>query len=143
MQAAHGKSAEKVSIHSLRQRLNPFGFQRRKDGKPDEFGDSLCIDNLFERTFECWTASSAQFASRHVHLDSCPLPPGVQAPVQQRLQAVTVVHCDGSKAPVTYGIPLNWSATYGQLTEGIKEQCCIPEQQQLAFVTLRHNLFNR
>jgi len=127
----------------LSQRVSPFGFQKQQDGKPDEYGDSLCIDNLFERTFKCWTASAAEYEPRHIELDPCPLPADVKEPTQQRLQAVTVIHCDGSRAPVKYGIALGWNATCGQLKEGIKKQCQIPEGQQVTLVLLYRNLYTR
>jgi len=143
LQAVQKEQAKTTSIKSLSQRVSPFGFQKQQDGKPDEYGDSLCIDNLFERTFKCWTASAAEYEPRHIELDPCPLPADVKEPTQQRLQAVTVIHCDGSRAPVKYGIALGWNATCGQLKEGIKKQCQIPEGQQVTLVLLYRNLYTR
>ncbi|KAL0020479.1 hypothetical protein WJX77_009137 [Trebouxia sp. C0004] len=139
--AVQNDQAKTTSIKSLSQRVSPFGFQKQQDGKPDEYGDSLFIGNLFERSFRCWTANAAEYEPRHIELDPCPLPADVKEPTQQRLQAVTVVHCDGSRAPLKYGIALGWNATYGQLKEGIKEQCQIPGGQQVTLALLYRNLY--
>ena len=143
LQAVQHEQAKTISIKSLNQQVSPFGFQKQQDGKPNEYGDSLFIGNLFERTFKCWTANAAEYEPRHIELEPCPLPADVREPTQQRLQAVTVVHCDGSRAPVKYGVALGWNATYGQLKEGIKKQCQIPEGQQVTLALLYRNLYTR
>ncbi|DBB09876.1 TPA: hypothetical protein ACH3X3_001489 [Trebouxia sp. C0006] len=139
--AVQHEQAKTTSIKALSQRVSPFGFQKQQDGNPDEYGDSLFIGNLFDRTFKCWTANAAEYEPRHIEFEPCPLPADVKEPTQQRLQAVTVVHCDGSRAPVKYGVALGWNATYGQLKEGIKEQCQIPEGQQVTLALLYRNLY--
>ena len=143
LQAVQHEQAKTISIKSLSQQVSPFGFQKQQDGKPGEYGDSLFIGNLFERTFKCWTANAAEYEPRHIELEPCPLPADVKEPTQQRLQAVTVVHCDGSRTPVKYGVALGWNATYGQLKEGIKKQCQIPEGQQVTLALLYRNLYTR
>ena len=132
-----------TSIPSLSQRVSPFGFEKRSDCRQDYYGDSLCIDNLFTRTYKGWSNQGAQYSARHLELDPFPLPDNVKAPAQQRLQAVTVCYCDGSKVPTTHGIALEWDATYGQLAEGVKKQCKTSQEQEVVLALLYQNLVNR
>lgn len=64
-------------------------------------------------------------------------------PTQPRVEAVTVCHTDGSAAPVTYGITVDWDATNQQLSDGVKKQCGMSEDKQVVLVMLEHNLFDR
>ena len=142
MQQVQPGQAPQTSIHSLKQRLAPYGFQQRCDGILDNYNDKLCMDNLFARH---WKDSFDEHSMSHY--DSCfleldpgpmPLPP---LPTQQRVQPVTVVHCNGSKAPVTYGIPIDWHGSNQQLMDGVRKQCGLPEDKQIVLVQLDRNLF--
>lgn len=141
---AQPAQAPQRSIHSLKQRLAPYGFQQRCDGFSDNYNDKLCMDNLFERHWKYSTDehSTSHYESCYINLDPSPihLPP---LPTQQRVQPVTVVHADGSEAPVTYGIPIDWNATNQQLMDGVRRQCDLPGDKQVVLVQLDRNLFGR
>ena len=141
LQAVQQKDAEQISIHDLSERVVPAGFHNRNDHKPDNYGDSLHIGNLFDRTFIRAAWDARRFDPVHVNLDPFPLPSEIKQPPQHRLQAVTLVYCDGSRAPMTVGIKLEWDGTYTQLSTGIKEQCRISDDQQITLVLLNRNVY--
>lgn len=64
-------------------------------------------------------------------------------PTQQRVEPVTLVYMDGSRAPLTYGIPIDWSATNQQLSDGVQKHCDLPENKQIVLVLLECNRFSR
>lgn len=64
-------------------------------------------------------------------------------PTQQRVEPVTLVYTDGSQAPITYGIHIDWSATNQQLSDAVQQQCDLPEDNQIVLVLLEHNRFDR
>lgn len=106
----------------------------------DDYNGHFCLDNLFDRQ---WNSSAARYESTHLELDPCvceALPP---MPTQQRVEPVTVCYPDGSEAPVTYGIPIDWYATYQQLSDGVGKQCGLAEDKQIVLVLLEFNLFSR
>ena len=87
--------------------------------------------------------SDSHHESTYINIDPCPteaLPP---MPTQQRVEPVTVVYSDGSQAPLTYGIPIDWYATYQQLSDGVSKQCDLTEDKQIVLVLLEYNLFSR
>ena len=147
VQAVQVENADKISIHDLSQRVYPFGFHARMDGKKDDYYDRLHIGNMFRRTLSSqsycgrWAPSNPQFDPAHISLDPCPLPPEIQQPAEDRLQAVTMVYCDGSKAPETVGIKVGCNATYEQLSKGIKEQRHVPDDQQVTLVLLNRHMY--
>ena len=146
VQAVQAEDADKTSIHDLSKRLYPFGFHERIDGKKDDYYDRLHIGNMFRKTLASqhycarWGRLN-EFDPAPVSLDPCPLPPEIQQPAEQRLQAVTLVYCDGSKAPETVGIKLGCNATYEQLSASIKEQCDVPVGQQVVVALLDRHIY--
>lgn len=132
----------KTNIHSLKQRLAPYGFESRIDGRPDNFNGQLCLDNLFEREWK-GRGTAACFQSTYLDLDPCFLEPVPPMPTQQRVEAVTAVYSDGSQAPITYGVPIDWKATNRQLAYGVRQQCNLPEDKQVVLVLLEYNRFRR
>ena len=130
------------TIHSLNKRLAPFGFQSKYDGLPNNFQNSLCLDNLFERQYKFTPGEGSHYDPKYIDLDPWPLADSPPMPTQQRIQAVTVIQCDGSQAPVTYGIPIGWYATNQQLSDEVRKQCDLPEDKQVVLVLLHNNLFS-
>lgn len=112
---------------------------------PDDFNGRLCLDNLFAREWKaCSIVDNApRYQSTYIDLDPCPwetLPP---MPTQQRVEPVTAVYLDGSQAPMTYGIHIDWYATNQQLSDGVRKQCHLPEDKQIVLVQLEYNRFSR
>ena len=139
---AEGKS----TIHSLIQRISPFGFVKRQNGVPDEYGNHLCLDNMFEKPREEQASGSrgaSYITSAHIDLEPEVIPEGLASPTTSRLQTVTVCHCDGKAAPVTYGISLGWDTTYGQFAEQVKETAAVPQGRQVSFLLLKSNFLQR
>ena len=128
----------RTSIHSLKQRLAPYGFERSGD-----FNGRLCLDNLFEREWKGCSGNVSCFQSKYIDLDSCPLEELPPMPTQQRVESVTVVYLDGSRAPITYGIHIDWYATNQQLSDGVQKQCDLSENKQIVLVLLECNRFSR
>ncbi|KAL3157879.1 hypothetical protein ABBQ32_012289 [Trebouxia sp. C0010 RCD-2024] len=141
-EVAKGSSAD-TTIHSLKQRLAPYGFEKRNDGVKADYDGQICLDNLFERQWKGCVGMASQYESTYIELDPCihePLPP---LPAQQRVEAVTVCYTDGSAAPVTYGIPIEWDGMNQQLSDGVMRQCGLSEDKQVVLVMLENNLFDR
>ena len=86
---------------------------------------------------------TALFQSTHIDLDSCPLEELPPMPTQQRVEPVTLVYTDGSQAPITYGIHIDWYATNQQLSDEVQKQCDLPEDNQIVLVLLEYNCFSR
>lgn len=110
---------------------------------PDDFSGQLCLDNLFDREWKGRGGTAAGFQSKHLDLDPCYLEPVPPIPTQQRVEAVTAVYSDGSQAPITYGVPIDWNATYRQLADGVRQLCDLPEDKQVVLVLLEYNRFRR
>ena len=127
----------------MKQRIAPYGFEKRNDGVKDDYNGQFCLDNLFGRQWKCFDGTASQYESTYIDLDPVihePLPP---VPTHQRVEPVTVCYTDGSAAPVTYGIPIDWEATNQQLSDGVKKQCGLSEDKHVVLVDLEYNLFNR
>ena len=135
----------KPSIHCLKQRLAPYGFENSDDGLHDVLNDQLSLDSLFkrERKPRCGAGIAAHFESMHIDLDPCPMEPLPRMPTQQRVEPVTVIYSDGSQAPVTYGIPIDGYATNQQLSNGVREQCKVLIDKQIVLVLLEYNTLGR
>ena len=139
------KQAE-ATIHSLIQQISPFGFVKRQNGVPDEYGDHLCLDNLFDEQRGEQTSGSrgaAGITSALIDLEPEAVAEGLALPTTPRLQTVTVCHCDGTAAPVTYGISLGWDTTYGQFAEQVKETAAVPQSRQVSFLLLKNQFMQR
>lgn len=132
-----------TSIHSLQQRLAPYGLERSCTGSPDDFNGRLCLANLFARQWEKGSAYTSHFEPTYINLDPYPLEELPPMPTQQRVEPVTVVYLDGSQAPVTYGIPIEWNATNQQLSDGVRKQCNMTGDEQIVLVLLENNLLSR
>lgn len=132
-----------TSIHSLQQRLAPYGFERGYGDSPHDFNGRLCLDNLFARQLKIGSAHTCRFEPTYINLDPYPLEDLPPMPTQQRVDTVTVVYSDGSEAPVTYGIPIDWYATNQQLLDGVRRQCNVTGDEQIVLVLLENNLLSR
>ncbi len=120
-------NAELRSIHAIRQRLNPVGFQLLRGHKSD-YGGYLCIDNLFDAKQKSycyklgWTSiDDMSTAPKHLKLGSLPVSGGVLEPPPERVWQITVCYHDGRKLPTAYGITLNRQATCNDVLAAVQE----------------------
>ena len=121
----------------MKQRLAPYGLG------DDAYKGRLCPDKLFERQQKRCIGTARQSDSTYIDLDPCPVEALPPMPTLQRVELVTVVYTDGSHAPVTYGIPIDWYATNQQLSDGVRKQCHVPEDKQIVLVLLEKNRLSR
>ena len=135
-EASGGKA---VSIHTLCQRINPFGFCRAGTKAPD-FGGALCINNLFDSlpTGSRWASHDSP---AHINLDPFLLPAGVHEPEQDRTLPVTLCYHDGRKLPTVHGVTAQHIATYKEWSSAIARIADLGEDEQLVLVLLKRNKF--
>lgn len=128
------------SIHSIKQRINPYGLQR---GSLGHHGEVLCIDNLFDcnqRAVMPWTNAEFRWENaKHVRLAPSPLPADAHAPPPpEPVRQITLCYRDGRQLPVTHGISLSGKATCREILSALKQKVHVAENEELVLAIVRN-----
>ncbi|KAI7843193.1 hypothetical protein COHA_003176 [Chlorella ohadii] len=101
------KAVSGNTIAGLRERLEPTGYYVPPDPTTD-YGDKLCIDNLFEKK---WDHVSASYAEANLKFKKMPLGEAPPQTGNLRRRQVTIIHFDGREKPTTYGVEVDKEAS--------------------------------
>ncbi len=141
MQVVIPQKTESVipSIHSVKQRINPYGLQRGSSGHHNEV---LCIENLFDcnqRAIMPWHNAEFRWENaKHVRLAPSPLPADAHAPPPpERVRQITLCYHDGRQLPVTYGISLSGKATCREILSALEQMVHVAENEELVLAIVR------
>lgn len=126
------------SIHSIKQRINPYGLQRGSL----YHDEVLCIESLFDcnqRAIMPWHNAEFRWEkAKHVRLAPSPLPADAQAPPPpERVRQITLCYHDGRQLPVTFGISLNGKATCREILSTLEQMVTVAENEELVLAIVR------
>lgn len=99
------------TIAQLRKRLERTGFYL-SNNPTEVFGDSLCLDNLFESQ---WDMQTLKNAPKQLKMRKMPLPEQPAEATSLRTRQVTIMHYDGRAPPTTYGVSVQKECTLKEL----------------------------
>jgi hypothetical protein len=109
------KAVGSNTIARLRERLEPTGFYVNPDPTID-YGDKLCIDNLFEKR---WDPATGAYSEANLKFKKMPLGEAAPQTGDQRRRQVTVIQFDGREKPTTYGVEVHKEATVKDIMEAV------------------------
>ncbi|GAB4812994.1 hypothetical protein N2152v2_000040 [Parachlorella kessleri] len=119
-----------LTIHAIIKRLAPNGFYTA-DPRNHHYGDRLCIDNMFEDTYDYMLRAPT---GKFLQLGPPTLPPEPAEPGPSRVRQVTIFHFDGRAVPTTYGVTVPKEATVAQIMQAAKPLAGVARDEEfLAF----------
>ena len=140
------QTGDKVSsIHSIKQRISPFGFQNPKEGSSvqNAYGGYLCIDNLLESSCTNGKQDFMYTAQKHLKLDAMPVPDGVCEPPPEVVWEITICYADGREMPTAYRIALDRKASVNDVLLAVRNTVSLSSDDEVVLALHIGNRFVR